>query len=157
MNFNNILFRCSSLGYLMTESRVKSDPISETTKTHLIDVYVQNKYGRQSDISNKYIQKGLMVEEDSITLYSRVKKTFFKKNEQHLSNAYIKGTPDLFTGIEIKQADEVLDTKSSWDIYTFFRVHTQPLNKMYYWQVQGYMALTGAKRSKACLLPGEYS
>lgn len=148
MNFNNILFRCSALGYIMTESRSKSDPLSETTKTHLIDVYVQNKYGRQSDISNKYIQKGLMVEEDSITLYSRVKKTFFKKNDQHLSNAYIKGTPDLFTGLEIKQADEVLDTKSSWDIYTFFRVHTQPLNKMYYWQLQGYMALTGAKIAK---------
>lgn len=148
MNFSNILFRCSSLGYLMTESRSKSDPLSETTKTHLIDVYVQNKYGRQTDISNKYIEKGLMVEEDSITLYSRVKKTFFKKNEEHLSNEFIKGTPDLFTGIEITSADTIIDIKSSWDIYTFFRVHTQQINKMYYWQLQGYMALTGAKKAK---------
>jgi hypothetical protein len=132
----------------MTESRIKSEPISETTKTHLIDVYVQNKYGRQTDISNKYIEKGLAVEEDSITLYSRVRKTFFKKNELHLSNPYIKGTPDLFEGLEISAAETIIDVKSSWDIYTFFRVHTQPLNKMYYWQLQGYMALTGARKAK---------
>lgn len=154
MDFSNTLFRCSSLGYIMTDARSKSEPLSETTKTHLIDVYVQNKYGRQSDITNRYVQKGLMVEEDSITLYSRHKKTFFKKNEKHLHNGFIKGTPDLFTGIEIYNADEILDIKSSWDIYTFFRVHTQALNKMYYWQLQGYMALTGARSSKLvyCLI-----
>jgi hypothetical protein len=148
MNFSNTLFRCSSLGYIMTEPQKKTEILSETTKTHLIDVYVQNKYGRQSDISNKYIQKGLQVEEDSITLYSRVKKNFFKKNDLHLSNKFIKGTPDLFTGIEIEDAETIIDIKSSWDIYTFFRVHTQPLNKMYHWQLQGYMALTGAKHAK---------
>jgi hypothetical protein len=148
MNFSNTLFRASANGYLMTESRSKSEGLSETTKTHLIDVYVQSKYGRQTDISNKYVSKGLMVEEDSITLYSLVKKNFFRKNEQHLSNEFIKGTPDLFTGLEITNAETVIDIKSSWDIYTFFRVHTQPLNKMYYWQLQSYMALTGAKKSK---------
>lgn len=148
MNFSSTLFRCSSLGYLMTEGRSKTDPLSETTKTHLIDVYVSNKYGRNSDISNRYIEKGLRVEEDSITLYSRVTKTFYKKNEQSLSNQFIKGTPDLFTGAEVTSADTIIDIKSSWDIYTFFRVHTQPVNKMYWWQGLGYMALTGAKSFK---------
>jgi hypothetical protein len=148
MNFETLLFRCSSLGHIMTESRSKSEPLSETCKTHLIDVYVQNKYGRQTDITNKYIEKGLQVEEDSITLFSRVKKTFFKKNDQHLSNSFIKGTPDLFTGLEIREAETIIDIKSSWDIYTFFRVHTKELNKMYYWQLQGYMALSGAIKAK---------
>lgn len=148
MNFSNTLFRCSSLGHIMTEPRSKSETLSETCKTHLIDIYVANKYNRQSGIFNRYIEKGLMVEEDSITLYSRVKKSFFKKNENHLHNDFIKGTPDLFTGLEIYSADTVIDLKSSWDIYTFFRVHAQPLNKMYYWQLQGYMALTGATNAK---------
>jgi hypothetical protein len=132
----------------MTEPRSKTETLSETTKTHLIDVYVAAKYGRQTDIQNRYIEKGNMVEEDSITLYSRVKKTFFKKNDHSLSNEFIKGTPDLFTGLEISGAETIIDIKSSWDIYTFFRVHTQPLNKMYYWQLQGYMALTGARKAK---------
>lgn len=148
MDFRNTLFRCSSLGYIMTDPKSKSEILSETTKTHLIDVFVQNKYGRKTDISNKYIEKGLQVEEDSITLYSRVKKTFFKKNEEHLSNEFIKGTPDLYKGLEIRAADEIIDIKSSWDIYTFFRVHTKPIDKGYYWQLLGYMALTGATSAK---------
>ena len=152
MDFTNILFRCSQLGHLMTEPRSKAakdaGELSETTKTHLIDVYVQNKYGRQTDISNKYITKGLMVEEDSITLYSRVKKTFFKKNEKHLSNEFIKGTPDLFTGHTIGQAEIIIDIKSSWDIFTYFRNHTKGVSDLYYWQLQGYMALTGAQSAK---------
>lgn len=152
MDFSNILFRASSAGHLMVEPRTKAakdaGELSETTKTHLIDVFVQNKYGRQTDISNKYITKGLMVEEDSITLYSRVKKTFFKKNEKHLSNEFIKGTPDLFTGLQIEEAEMIIDIKSSWDIFTYFRNHTKGISDLYYWQLQCYMALTGAKSAK---------
>lgn len=151
MNFDNTLFRCSSLGHLMTNPVNKSDKetgnLSEGAKAHLIDVYISNKFGRQTDISNKYIEKGLMVEEDSITLFSRVKKTFFQKNEIHLHNEFIKGTPDLYTGLEISAAESIIDLKSSWDIYTFFRVLSKDINSIYYWQLQGYMALTGAKKA----------
>lgn len=148
MDFSNTLFRCSSLGYLMTEPRNKGDKeagkLSESAKTHLIDVYVSKKYDRRSDIQNKYIQKGLLVEEDSITLYSRVTKTFHKKNEMPLSNEFIKGTPDLYIGDSIDKASFIIDIKSSYDIFTFFRNHNNELNSLYYWQVQGYMDLTGA-------------
>lgn len=145
MDFSQTLFRCSSLGFIMTDPRSKGETLSETTKGHLIDVYVANRYGRQEDIQNKYIEKGLAVEEDSITLYSRMKKRFYPKNETHLSNQWIKGTPDLFTGESINNAETITDIKSSWDIYTFHRVLTKEINKMYYWQLQGYMDLSGAK------------
>lgn len=148
MNADKILFRCSSLGYIMTEPKKKDEVLSETTKTHLVDKFVSVKYNRETDIQNRYISKGLAVEEDSITLYSRVTKQFFKKNELTLSNEFIAGTPDLFTGSIVHQADLVIDIKSSWDIFTFFRTTQDKLNKMYYWQLQGYMALTGAKSSR---------
>jgi hypothetical protein len=158
MNFDNTLFRCSSIGHLMTDPRAAADKkagnLSEGAKTHLVDVYVSAKYGRNTDIQNKYISKGLMVEEDSITLYSRVKKNYFKKNEEHLFNSFIKGTPDMFTGTDIRMADTVVDVKSSWDIFTFFRVHTKDINPLYWYQLQGYMALTGAASAKLayCLI-----
>jgi hypothetical protein len=57
----------------------------------------------------------------------------------------LKVTPDLYIGDTIKAAERIIDIKSSWDIYTFFRTISKPLNKTYYWQMQGYMALTGAK------------
>lgn len=121
--------------------------LSETCKTHLVDLFVSKKYNRQTDIENRYIKKGLQVEEDSITLLSRVTKTFYKKNEERLNNEYITGLPDLFRGDSIHTADHITDIKSSWDIFTFFRTQAKGLNKMYYWQLQGYMALTGAKNA----------
>lgn len=158
MDFSKVLFRCSSLGHLMTDPKTKADKeagnLSESTKTHLIDVYISNKYGRNTDIQNKYVQKGLMAEEDAITLYSRVKKSYFKKNEEHLSNEWIKGTPDMFKGKAIQSAEKIIDTKTSWDIFTFLRNKSKELNKDYYWQGQGYMDLTGAKEMEVayCLV-----
>lgn len=151
IDFSDTLFRCSSLGHIMTDPKEAAEKklgnLSEGAKTHLVDIYVHQRYGRQTDISNKYIEKGLACEEDGITLYSRLRKSFFKKNEQHLSNEFIKGTPDLFVGKEILKATEVIDIKVSWDIYTFFRTQTKKLNSLYYWQLQGYMWLTGATSS----------
>lgn len=145
MNADDILFRCSSLGHLMVEPKNKSELISETTKTHLVDVYVSNKYNRFTEINSLVLDKGNDVEEDSITIISRRRKEFMKKNEIHLRNAFIKGTPDLFKGEEIYKAEIVRDAKSAWDAYTFYRSKYKPVEKMNYWQLQGYMALTGAK------------
>ena len=145
METEKIRFRCSALGNIMTDARSKSETISETAKAHCVDVFISEKYGRKKDISNKFITKGLMVEEDSITLFSRHTKTFFKKNEVQLKNHSITGTPDLFEGEQILSATKIIDVKSSWDIYTFFRSRHDKLNSQYFWQLQGYMALTGAQ------------
>lgn len=147
MNFDNYQFRASSIGALMTDSRTK-EPLGETAKAKLLEVYLKEVYGRDKELINKYINKGLQVEEDSITLYSRNKKTFFKKNEERLSNEFICGTPDLFEGETIQKATEIIDIKSSWDIHTFFGVMTKAMNKNYIYQLQSYMALTGAKNAK---------
>lgn len=119
--------------------------LSEGAKTHLLDIYISEKYGRRRDIDNKYIQKGLQVEEDGITLYSRIKRVFFKKNEKDMKNLFIKGTPDSFIGKIIHEAERIIDIKCSWDIVTFFRTFTKTINSLYYWQGMGYMWLTGAK------------
>lgn len=137
------------MGYIMTDPRSKADKdaglLSETAKGHMADIFVRIRYNRQTDISNKYTLKGQMVEEDSLTLYSRYKKTFYVKNEEQLSNDFITGTPDVIH--ETPQGKHVIDVKSSWDIFTFMRNDAADVNKRYFWQLQGYMALTGAKSS----------
>jgi hypothetical protein len=158
-NANQIKFRCSALGYLMTEARSKSETISEGTKTHLIDVFVGAKYLRKEEISSKYLTKGNERESDSTTLLSRVNKVFYKQNKEpelHLSNEFIKGTPDIYLGNSIEDADEIIDTKTSWSAHTFFRAKKNALDKMYYWQGVGYMLLTGAKKHTVayCLVNG---
>lgn len=149
MDFSTYRFHPSSLGKIMTESRTK-EQLGETCKAHLLECWVKERYGRERDIENKYMKKGLMVEEDSITLYSRVTKRFFTKNQEQISNDFLTGTPDLFLGPHIMAAREIIDLKSSWDIFTFFAPLTKAINKDYYWQLQGYMDLTGAPVARLC-------
>jgi hypothetical protein len=137
-----ILFRCSSLGAIMTEPRSKSEVLSETCKTQLQEVFIREKYGRKKDVSSKYMEKGTLVEEDSITLLSLFYNTFYKKNEKNFQNDFISGTPDVI--LEKK----VIDIKSSWDIFTFHKAKMDEINKAYDWQLQGYMALTGAEEAE---------
>lgn len=146
MRFDSYNFHPSSLGLIMTDSRTK-EPIGETCKKHLVECYVEEIYGRRKETDNKYIEKGNAVEEDSITLYSRVTKTFYKKNKETISNDFFIGTPDLYQGNDVRSATEVKDLKSSWDIFTFFGIVTKATNQKYHWQLQAYMDLTGAKTS----------
>lgn len=144
----------SNLKYLSTSNSEIDGELSESVKTHLIDIFVSEHYNRRNDIHSRYIDKGLSVEDDGITLLSRASKTFFKKNEEHLSKGLLKGTPDLFTGESITNADKIIDIKSSWDIFTFSRAKYSAINKLYYWQLQAYMYLSGASTSSLvyCLI-----
>lgn len=117
--------------------------MGETAKKHLLDVYVKEKYGRDREIVNKFIDKGNAVEELSMTLYCRNVKTFYKKNEQRFENEFITGTPDIITEDKV-----VIDLKSSWSIHTFFDVFTKKINPVYEYQLQSYMALTGCQQAK---------
>lgn len=116
--------RCSSIGQVMGQPKLKADKeagnLSQTAKSFLLKEYIRVKYGRKYDIKSKYLKKGLAVEEDNITLYSRLKKKFFKKNTERLSNEWIEGEPDLFEGEIILVALCIIDLKSSWDIFTFY-------------------------------------
>jgi hypothetical protein len=156
MNADNILFRCSSLGYLMTEPRDKSAAISETTIKHLVDVFVSAKYGRREEITSKFLDKGNEREQDAITLVSLITKDFFVKNTERLFNEYIQGEPDMYRGEHVRKAEITRDTKCSWSAHTFFRAKMAPVDKQYWWQAQGYMALTGAATAFVdyCLVNG---
>lgn len=121
--------------------------LSETCKKHLIEIYVQARFGREKDITNKYIAKGLHTEEDAITLYSRVKGEFYKKNSERITNSYFTGEPDLFEGESIYNAETTIDTKSCWDLFTFSNAkYVDKTNAAYEAQGFGYMDLTGAKK-----------
>lgn len=148
VDFDKVLFRCSSLGALMTDSRDKKELIGETAKKELMRVYVGEKYGRFDEIDSKYLEKGNTVEEESITTISRVTKLLFKKNTERVSNDFVTGLPDLYKGESITKADIVRDAKSSWSMNTFMNAkNDKNVNKNYFWQLTGYMWLTGAKYS----------
>jgi hypothetical protein len=149
-DFSKTLIRCSSIGDIMTEPKAKADKeagnLSETAKKALKRIYAQVKYGRRKEIITKYMEKGKLVEEESITLFSRVERRFYRKNEESLCNEYLSGTYDLDNDEGDGIITEIVDIKSSWDLDTFMDNVDKPLDNGYFGQLQGYMALTGASK-----------
>lgn len=140
-----IKIRCSAIGRIMTSSKTKGEQLSKTTKSYIQELALENKYGVLKEFSSKYTDKGNEVEDESIALTMDVLNLgFIYKNEDHFSNEWIKGTPDVCN-------DEVLlDVKSSWDATTFPFFATDLPNKDYYYQLQGYMWLTDKQTSLLC-------
>ena len=89
--------------------------------------------------------KGIIAEDNSIELFNSVDGNNYTKNAKKIKNEFISGTPDLFDGDDIYKCNEIIDIKSSWDIFTFLSNVTEPIPASYYWQLQGYLALSGAK------------
>lgn len=141
MNWDTYLFHASSLGSIMTDSRTK-DPLGETCKGHLMECWIKERYGREKKFSNKYTEKGIEQEEDSISLYALQKKAAFFKNSRTFSNDWIIGTPDIIT------KDTIIDIKTSWSIHTFYAVLSKPVDKGYELQLQAYMELTERDHAK---------
>ena len=138
--------RCSQIGKIMTSSRNKSESLSQTAKSYLLELAVENKYGIQKEFWSRYTDKGNQVEDESIKLVEKVLNLgFMYKNEENLENDWITGTPDINT-------DVLIDVKSSWDAFTFFEkvVEDELKNKDYYYQLQGYMWLTNKQEAYLC-------
>jgi hypothetical protein len=126
----------------MTSPRSKSEILSQTAKTYVEEQVLLAKYGIVKTFNSRYTDKGNLVEDESIKLASEVLELgFILKNDEHFSNDWVTGTPDVNT------ANYVLDVKSSWDATTFPFFATEIPTKDYYYQLQGYMWLTGKQKS----------
>jgi len=125
--------------------------LSDTCTTHLLEVYGYVKFGKDptsASQKNRYTIKGNACEQDSITLLSLTDRQFYLKNEEHVSNKYLKGTPDIYLGNSIMEASHIIDVKSKWDLLTFLNVIDQPTPPVYDWQINCYMDITGAKEGE---------
>ena len=138
----------AELGYLIEkQGNIKS--ITKTSESYLKSLWLQNEYGYKEEVMTDEMLKGLLCEQDSLGLVQKVLGGEFRvKNNQTFKNDYIIGTPDIV----LKRDDAVEDTKSSYNLRTFTEAE---LVKLYEWQGQGYMWLTGKKKFRLiyCLVP----
>lgn len=138
-NFDNFLFHCSQLPLLMTKSE-DHDKLSTTTKSQLEKLWIGAKYGRFVDTKSKYTEKGIEVEDEGIKMLSRKKNSQFVKNTKLYSNKFITGTPDVVSTV-------IYDIKCPWDLFTYVKSRKDKAEKDYYYQMLGYMWLTGLKEA----------
>lgn len=141
-DFSKTLIHCSSLSKITTEPRNKADKdagnLSETAKSHLIEVYALNKYNFKKDISNKYTEKGNYCEPEGLEMISQFTGLQVDKNElEPFENDYFIGTPDSI----VIDKQIIFDNKSSYDWLTFLSNIDGELDNTYWSQMNGYLDL----------------
>lgn len=118
--------------------------LGDVCKKRLVKIWAKERHGREEEIKSRYLKKGSVGEEDGISLFSRVKGRFYKKNTIRITNRYVSGEPDLSDTEtdNIQDAEEIIDIKSSWSLITFLNSKLDAtINPHYKWQGHTYMAL----------------
>ena len=167
-----ILFRCSSIGKLMTApvsidpalitseveaiqakkkrtdeekavlERLKLGTLSETAKTYIRELVRQELWGVDFEVSSKYTDKGLAVEAEGLALLNRVRGLTLAKNTERRSDGKITGEAD--TVDLVRRCGH--DLKCSWSLQTFPAFVRDCQDSLYEWQMRGYMRLWDVDR-----------
>jgi len=130
-----MIFRCSSLGKLMTSPRTKGEVLSEGAKNYIRAIAKEDFYGYTSEIDNKYLTKGINQELESIELLNAVRFEDYTKNSERITTDLLTGECDIITD------DTIIDIKTSWSLETFPATEDEAHDKDYEWQLRGYMML----------------
>lgn len=130
-----IQFRASGVGKLMAYP--EKDTLSDGALTHVYELASQILLNWKPALDTYEIEKGRVVEDQTIALYNQVSGNFYVKNTE-------RKTSDLFTGeCDINEEDEdlILDIKSSYSKKTFPLIVREGDKKLYEWQLDTYMHL----------------
>ncbi len=117
----------------------------------LVDQYV---YKYEDSIDNKYVRKGLAVEDSddedinksAIKIASRVIFADYSKSLSYLQKGHFNGHPD----IEDEDEKEIVDIKSSWNKKTFPKRPEDGHDSTYEWQGKLYCYMKGWRKFKLC-------
>lgn len=133
-----VKFRCSSIGRLMIEPKTKAEgPLSVGAKTYIRQLAAQDIFGVDFEVSGKQMEKGILVEQECIDLLNRVRGLQLVKNTERRTNDWITGECDLYHLARRRGHD----IKASWSVATFPIATVDCEDKLYEWQMRGYMAL----------------
>lgn len=148
INWDKFKMRCSALAALFTEPQSKAakeaGELSQTAKTFLYKVYIQAKWNRSKEIVTKQMTKGILVEDNLITILGFMDDKPYVKNQERKENDWISGHAD----IDYEPDDLIIDVKGSWEPESFIPNLIEPINKTYYYQLQGYLWLWNRKNGR---------
>ena len=119
----------------MTNSRSKSEILSETAKSEIRKIAKQDFYGYNLEVKTKPMIKGTEWEQEGINLLNDIRFTNYTKNELRVENEYMSGCCDIITD------DLIIDIKSSWSLETFPATPSEGESSDYEWQGRAYMWL----------------
>ena len=136
--FSNLTEKLEKLAIEYAETMAMPDvpELSAGAKTYCQNWVKEKLYDRRKEFTAKTTDKGNETEGDAIEFLNlHFGWMFAEKNQEHRTNEFLTGTPDIVL------PNKIVDIKSSWDCFTFPLFEKSLPENAYYWQVQGYMAL----------------
>ena len=119
----------------------KNNPeIPQTIKSYVDRWLKEQVYGRREFIETKAMRKGILCEDRAIEYAGGLFGWKAIKNAKEFNDEYMTGTPDVIL------PDAIVDLKCPWSCFTFPLYEKEP-DKGYWWQLQGYMNLTGKENA----------
>lgn len=116
--------------------------LSKGAKTAVEKIFYEEKFSFRKNISSKYIQKGLLMEDRAIALVAdHLGLSGIEKNEQHYSNEYVQGTPDAIARLGFGEGFQ-FDIKNVWSPEGLDGF-TNELIPLYDWQGKAYNWMLG--------------
>jgi len=135
---NDFKIRCSSISKIMG---IKG--LGKTGETYCKEWLIEQIFNRRNEFTSKYTQKGKENEDEGIDMIANyLGYPLLLKNDKKFENEFCKGEPDIIID------DLIIDVKNSWSCFTFPFFENEVPNDVYYWQLQGYMWLTGKSKAK---------
>lgn len=128
------------VAHLTKKMEVAADPpLSKTAISYLTRRYGWEKYAKKTaskGIGIPYREKGNLLEQDAISLLSKLDKISYQKSDSVKTNDFMLGKPDI-----VVPGSTVIDVKVAWNLQTFLNVLNAPLKSLYWYQMQGYLEL----------------
>ncbi len=128
--------------------------LSDTAITYLLEEYAWRTQGMvrvsKELMDVPQMQKGVIVEPESLELMSYVDKVLYEPNcdkngnRERVYNEYLSGEVDAYVGNSIMEAEILPDVKSIWDYPTFLCKIKEPLTTANDWQLKGYGDITNS-------------
>lgn len=115
----------------------EKDTLSDGALTHVYEMASQILLDWKPALDTFEIEKGRVVEDQTIALYNQVSGNFYVKNKERKNNGLFTGECD----INEKDEDLILDIKSSYSKKTFPLLLKEGDKKLYEWQLDTYMHL----------------
>lgn len=113
---------------------IPDNKLSAGAKTYVEDRWYGDHFGYKKSFYSRFTDKGNSEEDRSIKALSTYIGTFGTKNKEHLSNDYIKGTPD----VRLKSPACTIDMKNVYypNGLRFFSSKAEETD--YIWQIHSY-------------------
>lgn len=144
------------------ENTGKMDSIGPGGISKLKDIYIKEKWGKELiSVAKDYVPavlNGTLSEPKSLSLVSELDGHEYKVHKKLIKNKYLKGILDCYLGSSVKRINKVMDIKTAASMQSLLAlIKDEDTQSKYYWQIMGYLAITGADEGEVCHCLVSYS